>query len=281
MEQLLTYFLSLPSFVIYGIFGAIGGALGALVGSFLSKVFKKEKITQIVVIIFIVLSTQLPKHVLPELKKDVVPAQVLEQLKEHRLFSVIFRLHPEAEIEMKERMRDVINNAPADQVFLKAQAVSAEVVAKYFNKYLVSASDEVTHKMLNRSVAVMKKFQHKPELCVSYYLGQPQFNKEDIPEDFITEQSNLKADIIESAVNNPSLPPKAASIDELLEIIALSYQQNGYDLANLEKIGLVGTLPADEGCRVALEFSNALATLDVKQSSYVFKNLLYLSEQVE
>ncbi|VAV87928.1 hypothetical protein MNBD_ALPHA06-1327, partial [hydrothermal vent metagenome] len=41
MEQLLTYFLSLPSFVIYGIFGAIGGALGALVGSFLSKVFKK------------------------------------------------------------------------------------------------------------------------------------------------------------------------------------------------------------------------------------------------
>ncbi len=279
MEQLLIQFLSLPNVVIYAIFGAFGGALGAVIGALLSKIFKSEKTSRIVTIICVVLAIQLPNHIIPQLKKDIAPAQVLNQLKEQRLFSVIFRLHPEAEIEMKSKMEDVINNSPSDQVFLKAQAASAEFVAKYFNKHLVSASDEVTHKMLQHNVAVMKKFQNKPALCVGYYLGNPQFAKDDVTNDFVIEESNIKADIIESSVSNPSLPPKAASTDDLIKIIAVAYQQKGYDLNDLTKIDRVGTLPPVEGCKIAMEFSEALASIDAKQSAYVFKNLIYLSEQ--
>lgn len=72
---------------------------------------------------------------------------------------------------------------------------------------------------------------------------------------------------------------KAASLDDLIKIIAVAYQQKGYDLNDLAKIDQVGTLPPVEGCRIATEFSEALAFIDAKQSAYVFKNLIYLSEQ--
>jgi hypothetical protein len=279
MDSIVTSFLSLPNVVIYAIFGAIGGALGSLVGSLLSKIFKKEKLSGIITIVFVVLAIQLPNHILPQMKKAAAPNQVMQELKGQRLFSVIFRLHPEAEEELKLKMTDVINNSPNDQVFYKAQAASAEIVAKYLNKHMVSASDEVTYKQIQREAKVIASFQNKPQLCVSYYFGNPQFSKDDITPEFLNEESNLKADLIESSVSNPSMPPKAASIDEIINIIAESYQKNGYDLQGLAKIDQVATLPPAEGCKIAIDFSKALAAMEQKQAAYVFKNLLYISSQ--
>jgi len=277
MEEILIRFLSLPNVVIYAILGAVSGVFGSVIGSLLSKAFKLKKTSRIVTIFCIFLAIQVPSHIVPKLQKHIAPAQVLIQLKEQRLFALIFRLHPEAEGEMKAKMKEVIDNSSSDQLYLRAQAASAELVAKYFTKHLVSASDEMTYKMLRRNVEVMKMFKNKPILCVGYYLGKPQFSKEDITNDFVTEQTNLKADIIESSVSNPSLPPKAANVDALIKIIAVVYQQKDYDLNDLAKIDQVGTLPPVEGCKIATEFSEALAFLDAKQSAYVFKNLIYLS----
>ena len=279
MDSIVTSFLSLPNVVIYAIFGAIGGALGSLVGSLLSKIFKKEKLSGIITIVFVVLAIQLPNHILPQMKKAAVPNQVMQELKGQRLFSVIFRLHPEAEEELKLKMTDVINNSPSDQVFYKAQAASAEILAKYLNKHMVSASDEMTFKQIQREAKVIASFQNKPQLCVSYYLGNPQFSKDDITPEFLNEESNLKADLIESSVSNPSMPPKAASIDEIINIIAESYQKNGYDLQGLAKIDQVATLPPSEVFKISIDFSKALAAMEQKQAAYVFKNLLYISSQ--
>lgn len=279
MDTLITSFLSLPNIVIYAIFGAIGGVLGALIGAGFSKAFKKEKLSRIITIICVVLAIQLPNHIIPQLKKDAAPSQVMNELKQQRLFSVIFRLHPEAEHDLKRKMTEIINNSPSDQVFYKAQAASAEIVAKYLNKHMVSASDEMTFKKIQREAKVIASFQNKPQLCVSFYLGNPQFSKDDITPEFLAEESSLKADLIESSINNPSLPPKAASIDEIINIIAQSYQKNGYDLQSLAKIDQVANLPPAEGCKIAIEFTKALASMGQKQASYVFKNLLYLSSQ--
>jgi len=50
-------------------------------------------------------------------------------------------------------------------------------------------------------------------------------------------------------------------------------------LENIEKLDYLMQIPADEACDVAIEFSDVLASFDMKQGAFVFKNLLYLAEQ--
>ncbi len=283
MDNLIADFLSLPNILIYGIFGAIGGALGSLIGYALSKIFKKDKLSDKlsggITIVCIILAIQFTNHFVPEFKNKTAPAKIMSELKEQRLFSVIFRLHPEAEEEFKEKMINIMENIPSDQVFFSAQAASAELVTMYLNMHMISASEEMTYKQIQREAKIIDSFKNKPQLCVSYYLGSPKFTKDDISEEFLNEESNLKADLIESSVKNPSMPPKAASTDEIINIIAESYQKNGYDLQGLEKLGQITSLTPEEGCKIATDFSKALASMEQKQSSYVFKNLLYISNQ--
>jgi len=274
MESLLIQLLSLPKVAIYAIFGAIGGGVGALVSSLFKG--KKKTVSYFISIIFIAIAVQIPNQLLPKLEKELAAAAILKDLKEMRLFSLVFKLHPEAESELKMRMKNIIRTSPQDRIFYDMQAASGEIINRYYQQYLVSASDAVTYKLLQHNVTVMRRFQsqNRPELCVSYYLGTPNFKKDDLTVEFIQKESDLKADVIESAVNSPSPPPKAASAETLIGVIVGIYKHKGYDVNHLKQLGEVATLPADKGCVIGMEFSDALASLDEKQSSYIFKNLV-------
>ncbi len=278
MEQVLIYLFSLPSAVIHTIFGGIFGAIFGVVGVLIAKKIKSTKASKVIIIVCLAVSIQSSNFFVRYLQKNTESARVMNSLKENRLISIIFRLHPEAADETEAKYKKLLSsNISGDQLSLKSQTIGAELVQKYFQKHLISASDKATYALLKRNVAVMKSFQDKPSACVSYYLGISNFNKDDLTEDFIKKETDMKADIIESSINNPSLPPQAASTESLIEIIALSYRNKGYDLGHLQKIDQVENLPPEEGCKIATEFSDAIASLDEERSSYVFKNLLYLS----
>lgn len=272
--------------IVGAAFGAAGGLIGALIGTALSKVFKNEKLFTYAVIVFVVLSFQVPRLIKPYVEEAYAHKyqgraveSVMQELERHRLFTVIFRYHPDAREALTKKMQDIVFNAPEDQVMMLSQAASAEIVSKYFQKHLPAASDEKTHALLNRNYEALKQFENKPELCVTYFLGQPNFTPEDVTPEFIQKESDMKADIIESAINSPSIPPRAGSAEEIFEIIILGYQDKGYPLENLEKLDYLTQIPASDACRVATEFSHVMASLDPKTSSFVFKNFMYLENE--
>ncbi len=279
MENLLFQFLSLPHVVVYAICGGVAGALAGAFGLFLGKLFKSSQLTKIATIISIGLAVQVPKFIIPELEKEVAPVIVINKLKEQRLFSVLFRFHPDAEIEMKQKMDTILRKASVEKVRMQAQAVSAELSNRYFSKHLLSASDESTQRLIRHNLDAMRSLEKQPSLCVGYYLGSPNFDRSIMPQTLIARELDLRADVIESSVNNPSLPPQAASLDSIMNIIISEYQRKGYALSNLARIDKVESVTAEEGCRIAMEFMDAIASLDTKQSAYVFKNLLYLGTQ--
>jgi hypothetical protein len=56
--------------------------------------------------------------------------------------------------------------------------------------------------------------------------------------------SDLKADIIESAVHNPSVPSKASKIEDVAVPLISEYQTHGYPVDDLSKIQNLSTLPS-------------------------------------
>ncbi len=288
MEYLAELILSggrLNGAIVGGIFGAISALLGWLIGTFLSKIFKKAGLVKWVTIIFTVCSFQIPNLIKPYLKEtygttlqDRKIEILIQELEKHRLFATIFKYHPEARHTMSEKMKDIIYNKKVNgsEVRFLSQQASTEIVNEYVLKHMLAVSDEQLNALLRRNYEVLTRFKDKPALCVGYHLGQPNFSPSDITQEFIEQEGNMKADIIVSAINNPSIPPRAGNIDEVLKIIAEGYQQKGYSLDNLAKVDIIKSLNPSEGCKVAIEFADVLDSLEAKTSSFVFKNLMYM-----
>lgn len=114
---------------------------------------------------------------------------------------------------------------------------------------------------------------------MGYYLGKPKFPKKDATVEFVNEEANLKADVIENAVKYPATLPYTVPADELIQFIARAYRANGYNENDLKKLPYVERLPPAEGCRVGMEFTNAIASLGPVQAAFIFKNLIVMSGQ--
>ena len=117
--------------------------------------------------------------------------------------------------------------------------------------------------------------RNNSDLCVEFYLGKISWRA--LPPDLFKKELDMKAAVLESVEDNPSLPPQAAKIEDLIGMLAEGYRRKGYDINSLAKLDQVANLSADQGCLFATQFFDVLASLDASQSAYVFKNLIYLS----
>jgi hypothetical protein len=279
VNELLQAFLSLPAWLIYAIVGAVGGGVGALLGQAIARAFKVGKAVSIAGIVVAIVAITFANMYLPSLQATVVVDTTMKKLSQQRLFETLFRVHPEAEADLRQRLTAVVEGTSDDDVFLQAQAVSAELVGKYLMMDLPSLPDAMVHKLLLRQVEAMQQFQGKPANCVNYYLGKPEFGRDELSPEFIEIESNLKADAFEGAHANPTALTTTADKADLGEELALAYVARGYPIEDLQKVGSVETLPAEEGCRLALQFVDALAALGPAQSAYVFKNLVLISQR--
>jgi hypothetical protein len=279
VDYLLIKFLSLPHTIIYGIVGAIAGIIGAVLGHVLGKLFNARKASGIVTLIAIIVSVQASRNVIQELEKEVAPSQVIEEMKRMKVYATIFRLHPEAEAEAKSYLQSIVHKGSIDEIVAATTAYTRDnIVFKYVFKHIPFASDDAVHKMLVQNLIVIKSLKSIPTLCVDYYLGRGNIVRA-LPKDTIEMEFNLKAEILESAISNPSHPPKQVTLGELGTIIAEGYKKKSYNLDDLGKIDQIAGLYPDEGCKVATEFVDVLASMDTQQSGYVFKNLIYLSSK--
>jgi hypothetical protein len=90
MDDLLRIAATLPSFVIYGIVGAVFGVMGVLVAYGFEKVFNSPKPLKIIPILFMVVSTQVSEKVVMPAIHEIGGTEVaINTLKQSRLFSTI------------------------------------------------------------------------------------------------------------------------------------------------------------------------------------------------
>ena len=88
--------------------------------------------------------------------------------------------------------------------------------------------------MLKFNAQVLHNLQD-PRDCVGNFLGTS-INPNALSADVIKEGSNLKANIIESAINNPSVPSKASHIEDVAAPLLQEYQRHGYSADDLTKL---------------------------------------------
>jgi len=272
MESLIAGFLQLPQFVIYGLIGALAGALGALV----TTPIKSKGARRFIPLLCAIVAINLARSYISDLRDKYGYIESMNEamnaLKEQRLFSVLIKYHPEAEDQLREGFKQILLTIPTDQVAAASQHLSAEVVNRFLEKHMITASNQSIYLMLKFNAQVLDTLQD-PRDCVGYFLGTS-VNPNALSADVIKEGSNLKANIIESSINNPSAPSKASHIEDVTTPLLQEYQRHGYSPDDLTKTQLVSTLPPVDGCRVATSFSNALASMDETQAAYVFKNLM-------
>jgi hypothetical protein len=275
MNDFFAWALSLPSFVIVGVVGGVAGAIGALLGAAAQKLFGQNKAWRIIPVIFVVASIQLTtQSLLPSLQQD---ASVRLMMTQSPVFSVILKYHPDAEAEMKQKLKEVMSG-PSTGKGDAARAVGAAVADKYVNLHMLVASDEAIRNLLLSEVAILRSVRSQPDDCVAIYLGNANASVDKLSSELLNAKGKARADIIETSVTQPSPPPAGITGDALAKILVRAYQNNGFNVGEIAKVDEIGSLPSKEGCDIGYHFLSALASLDPKEAATVYKGLLALSK---
>lgn len=271
LEEFGIFFLSVPTWMIAAVLGAIAAPLGYGIGSWL----KNPRVGSA---ICLAAAVQLVSPAQAAVRREYGGMAMVRELeqKEH-LFAVLFRLHPEARTELAAKIQALLNG-PLEQQRVGAQNASAEIVGRYFQQHLLAASDRSIHDLLLHTLDVMQKLKaDRPELCVAYHLGRTNTPIDFWP-GFVETESNMRAQIIESAVANPSPASRATSVDEIIPLLVAGFDAKKYPREALAQVPDVESLPPSQGCAVAMMFTDVLASMAADQGSYVFKNLLYMAQ---
>lgn len=273
MDQLLSFLQAVNPVVAAAFCGALGGLIGALIG----QCCHLGRLSWLPIVLAVAVFCLIPRQLVATLSPEDKAARAMAKISEYRLFALIFEHHPEARQTMEARIQQAVRGSSADQAFFAGQAAGQEIVSKYFDHHLPAASPDAIHRLLRQNISVMKKLQHKPGLCVTYFMGNRAFKRGDFSEELIKKELELKADILEEAINNPTGPPRDLTPETIVKVLTQAYINQGYDPADMGKADAVPTLPPAEGCRIGIEFSDALASMDPELGSLVFKNLMSLA----
>lgn len=259
--------------------GAFGAGVGYVLGRLLSKIKHKseKKIIHITTITCLVIAIMTTKVIAAKEISSYDSEVIIKDMKKQRVFAVLFASEKGAEEELKNKISYISKKYNGQKLIEQVDKASSDMVLKYFNKYLAYAPDDIVYKVIQRNIQVLKNFNKNPEMCVGYYLGNYDVNNREISRDFINKELDLKADVIEGAIKNRSLSAKAPTQDDIGKRLAFFYQKKGYDINNIAKVPNIPALGKNEGCRIATEFSDVMASMDMRQSVYVLKNLIYLS----
>jgi hypothetical protein len=273
MSGLWDAILLFPSWML----AAIAGAGSAMVAGWLVSRFTTQRnwkfAAAIPVALTIAISVQLALRATQDVKGHAALEKAMVVLKENRLFSALMRNHPEIEPRIRSGLQQLLEEIDDEkEMFTRSQQLTGVIVAEYFPAYMLKGSDEALFKVMQRTLESLENFRETPALCVSYYMGTPDFKQGDMTDAFIAAEANIKADLIESASH--ATPFSGGSIDRASEMIIESYARNGYAIDNLSLVDRISALPPRQGCDIAIEFMKAVVSLGEVDASYVWKTLL-------
>ncbi|BCJ89408.1 hypothetical protein IZ6_01430 [Terrihabitans soli] len=277
MEGLIGILSEIPGPVLAGLFGLLGIGMGALIGLLL----RNEFLRVVALLICTTAATLGGGFFIKPAESSTDADRVLDELKTtSKLYALLAEIHPEIETAMKDKVNEVLSSGLSPEgVFQQAGAGSAEILSGYFLYYVEEAGDEPTYRLLQRNAETIRLLETSPDACVGYYLGVPRFTQEEVEgllREPIRAETEIKAEMVESALNSPS-KANILEVNDLIDVLTTAYSRSGYDPDNLGKIGDVESLPPEEGCKVGIEFNAAVAGLDQATAVSVYKSLTKLA----
>ena len=261
--------------IVAGIAAWLGGLLGAVA----QKLFGPSKAWSIIPIIFGVGSIPITNNTLvPMLQQEAGPYEAIRVMKRSPLVDVIFKYHPDAEADTAQKLKDIMTG-PSSGRGAAARAIGTALADKYVNMHILMASDDAVRNLLVVEEAIVGSARPQPEACVALYLGSANAPVEKVSKELLEARINARANVIQTAVTQPSPPLTPVTADALGRILVREYQAKGFDVYEISKLEKVGSLPSKEGCEVGYHFLSAMASLDPKEASTVYKGLLVLAKQ--
>jgi len=268
--------LTLLSIALAAIVAGITAWLGGLLAQ---KLFGPGKARSIISIIFGVGSIPITNNTLvPMLQQEAGPYEAISVMKRSPVFDVIFKYHPDAEVDTAQKLKDIMSGPSAGRS-AAARAIGAALSDKYVNMHILMASDNAVRNLLVAEEAIVGSIRSQPDACVALYLGSPNAPIEKVSKESLDAKINARANVIKTAITQPSPPLTSVTADVLGKVLVRAYQAKGFELNKISKLENVGALPSNEGCEVGYHFLSAMASLDPKEASTVYKGLLILSKQ--
>jgi hypothetical protein len=276
MNSFVHLLVSLPHPLLYGIIGAVAAAIGGLVAAPL----RNAGVRTLAAIAFAALAVYFSRPVI----SDFAVIDAVNEIKHYRLFAILFKLHPQAETELGHtihslmarpatgRIGDAKTTESADTTEAAMQIASRALIAKYFNSDILKASDNTVYKYIKYDNYIQNTLKNKPDTCVAYAMGD-YVNPDELPSGSLVEMSNIKADVLESASNNPTHFVNM-TVDEMASTLKDVYQHNGFPVEEIANLGNIRMMLPSEGCRALSDFSDALAALEENNASRLLKSIM-------
>ena len=267
-------FWELPQLVQFAIFGAVGGLAGALISRLVTGTAKRTTVGTVISVVCVMGAIALGNVVVSQQQEKIELETAMRGIEAHRLFAVLFKYHPQAESQMRTSLAQIFHRTPPDQIAQQASVMAAQIINTYVQQDILRASDASVAAMLSEDLTMETRLQPHPQACVDYYQGRPVSSPDLVSPADVAHISDLKADIIEAAFTHPSPPPAHPDMDAVVTQLVAGYHAKGYDPQDMAQLGRVDKLPPVQGCKLAIEFSDVLASMPAAQASTIFKSFL-------
>ncbi len=262
--------------------GAAAGALGAIVGFPLGRAAERfvkwPHTATLVTVLFVVGLPRLVVGMVEVQNRGPSYEAVLEEMKKYEVFQALVESYPESGVEIRAALEPILKEMPKD-TSARVEVASRVIISKYVNKSIAKASDATLVEMLSLNALNLSKMTSTPQLCVDYYLGRGSFVAPgNFTSDDVIREGRVKAALLRSAVKSPSMPEKYLTSDEIGPELLRRYKDLKLDVAGLTKVAKIAELDPVEGCRIATDFSKALAGTEDQSSALLVKSLMKAGE---
>ena len=197
-----------------------------------------------------------------------VASGIINRLKVSPIFAAVFKYHPGSEEILRAKLTEVAGG-PVATLEQNSAAEEAKFLGSYYFPDLSLASDKAIFNVLKNDEAVAQKYAKRPDMCVAYFNGTISGMRTAEAQAISDTLSDKRAEIVESAVSNPTRRPPPASPQAIIMQIVKAYNALGYDPQHLRKLASLASLPAAENCQIQTEYTNALVSLGEAQAGYV------------
>jgi hypothetical protein len=279
MESAIAYLISLPNLLI----DAVATALGAVFGGIVCKPIKSRELQGLVGLACAIAALFAAEPLVNVLRYKYAYVTEVNSLKDMaikntRFLSTLFKYHPDAEQQLKLSFKKILASTPPDYIVAAEGGALGKIVVQYLDQDIGNASDASIYNFLKYKLKALNMLKEQPEICAAFFAGA--LNHHTIPNvvaETIYRMADAEADIIESSVNSPSPPATVIRIEEIRATLGAVYASKEYPAGDLDKIDYVLSIPAEDGCRVAINFSDSIVSLGETRGAHVFKSLIFKS----
>lgn len=198
--------------------------------------------------------------------------------REHRFYGLLFQASPQAEAKLREEITRIIQDTPPGNARAAAGRAAVQMIKDTYNTHALYGSDEATIRANEYRLRVLTALKQNPAACVDYYFGRLTSSDDVVGADLIRGESEVRADVLESALTDPSPPPYPLDEEKLYGLLFGAYAASGFDQGDLDLLEETVTSGRSDAaaCEVVIREVQAILTLDPGDAGYVFKGMRLL-----